>query len=133
MSSSVFFAPGRTSTTRQILNRQSLSGKNPTCVCQPPTSNKRVYNTSYNNSYTSDGNVAVNTNINTNTNNCDKSQIIVNPDNIETKNQRIARTVRHSSINRVQFGNHCLTNPSMFLGRIEGQPGGMVGPLRNKF
>lgn len=50
----------------------------------------------------------------------------------ETQNQRIVNLIRYSSGGRTQFGN-TNANPTTFLGRTEGQPGGTIGPIKNKF
>ena len=51
-----------------------------------------------------------------------------------TENQRIADLVRNSLGGRTQYGNFANRQQLVtFLGRTEGQPGGIIGPLRNKF
>ena len=51
-----------------------------------------------------------------------------------TENQRIADLVRNSLGGRTQYGNFVNRQQLVtFLGRTEGQPGGIIGPLRNKF
>lgn len=118
----IYFGPGVTRSsniTRQIINRQQQSGENPNCVCLPQSTNKRVYDTSYTNSEDQ----VIN------------RQIIVNPDNTQTQNQRIATTIRTSLGGRVQYGNPGIPQSTTFLGKTAGQPGGIIGSLRlrNKF
>jgi len=118
----IYFGPGVTRTssiTKQIINRQSQSGDNTNCVCVPQSTNKRVYDTSYTN--TEDQVI--------------HRQLIVNPDNIQTQNQRIATTIRTATTGRVQYGNPGIAQSTTFLGKTAGQPGGIVGSLRlrNKF
>jgi len=120
-STSAFFGPGgsTTSVTRQILNRQTQSGKNPTCACVPPSSNKRIYDTSFLNSA---GQVTY-------------TQVVVNPDNNQTTSQRISSIIKHYPGGRVQFGNPNIAQSTTFLGRVAGQPGGIIGltKIQNKF
>lgn len=54
---------------------------------------------------------------------------IVNP--TQTQSQRLARAVNYYPGGKIQFGdgNYRIT----YLGKTEGQPGGIIGPLRNKF
>jgi len=96
----VYFGPGRTSTTRQIVNQKFQNGTKPDCLCAP------LSNTKLTNSFTQ----------------------------TQTQNQRISSIINYSSGGRLQFGN-VITGiaSSTFLGRTEGQPGGIIGPLRNKF
>ena len=66
----------------------------------------------------------------------DKTSINTSSDNNNqyTENQRIADLVRNSLGGRVQYGNNINRQQlATFLGRTEGQPGGIIGPLRNKF
>lgn len=66
----------------------------------------------------------------------DKTSINTSSDNNNqyTENQRIADLVRNSLGGRVQYGNNINRKQlATFLGRTEGQPGGIIGPLRNKF
>lgn len=57
---------------------------------------------------------------------------IVNP--TQTQSQRLAEIVNFYAGGKVQYGNNtnCLANIT-YLGKTEGQPGGIVGPLRNKY
>ena len=120
-STSVFFGPGgaTTSVTRQIINRQAQSGKNPTCACLPPSSNKK----SYDNSYINNEGQLIN------------SQIIVDPYNRQTQSERVATIIRSHPGGKVQYGNPGIAQSTTFLGRTAGQPGGIIGTLRirNKF
>lgn len=60
---------------------------------------------------------------------------IVNP--TLTQSQRLVNGVNYYLGGRTQFGNGNTTRISYasvsYLGKTEGQPGGIVGPLRNKF
>jgi hypothetical protein len=46
---------------------------------------------------------------------------------------RQVNTILYSSGGRTVFGNTSTTNLVTFLGKREGQPGGIIGPLRNRF
>jgi len=54
-------------------------------------------------------------------------------DLVQPQNERIATIIQYSRGGRVQYGNQSLNQPTTFLGRTEGQPGGIIGPLKNKF
>ena len=55
-------------------------------------------------------------------------------DQTQTQTQRAVNAIKYSSGGRIIFGNRNLNSTGMsFLGRTEGQPGGIIGPLRNKF
>lgn len=100
----IYFGAGKTNSTRKIIN-STFYIENSVCKC--PEQNKESINTS------SDNN------------------------NQYTKNQRIADLVRNSLGGRTSYGNTNITGQQnslvTFLGRTEGQPGGIIGPLRNKF
>lgn len=53
----------------------------------------------------------------------------------QTQSQRIATIINSYPGGRVNFGNQIIGNstPITFLGKTEGQPGGLNRPLRNKF
>jgi hypothetical protein len=107
MSSIKYFGPGSTYTsyvTQKIIN---YKGDKTTgaCACPVPN-NKQIKLTSANNSQG------------------------------QTQNQRIATIINYSNGGRVQYGNSSLVAQPQrvtFLGRMEGQLGGTMGPLRNKF
>jgi hypothetical protein len=107
MSSIKYFGPGSTytsHTTQKIINYQGDKTIG-SCAC-PVQNNKQIKLTSANNSQG------------------------------QTQNQRIATIINYSNGGRVQYGNSSLvTQPQRvtFLGRTEGQLGGTMGPLRNKF
>ena len=107
MSSIKYFGPGSTYTshiTQKIINYQG-DKMTRTCACPVPN-NKQVLLTSANNSQG------------------------------QTQNRRIATIINYSRGGRMQYGNSSIvTQPqrAMFLGRTEGQLGGIIGPLRNKF
>jgi hypothetical protein len=48
----------------------------------------------------------------------------------QTQNQRIATIINYSKGGSIQYGN---SSRATFLGRTEGQLGGIIKPLRNKF
>ena len=51
-----------------------------------------------------------------------------------TQSQRAVNAIKYSTGGRVVYGNSGSTSNRLnFLGRTEGQPGGIIGPLRNKF
>jgi len=55
---------------------------------------------------------------------------------LSTQVERTVSTIRYSNGGRVSYGNvidGILVKKAIFLGRSEGQPGGIIGPLRNKF
>lgn len=55
---------------------------------------------------------------------------------VTTRVERIVTNILYSPGGRVTYGNIVngnLVRRSVFLGRSEGQPGGIIGPLRNKF
>lgn len=58
---------------------------------------------------------------------------IVNP--TQTQAQRAATIINYSKGGSTKFGNqgNIYGNPITFLGKTEGQPGGLNRPLRNKF
>ena len=59
-----------------------------------------------------------------------------NPDVIpfSTQTQRAVNAIRYASGGRIIYGNAGYNSTGVtFLGRTEGQPGGTIGPLRNKF
>jgi hypothetical protein len=117
--SSIYFGPAASSTTnitRKIIRAREQYG-DAKCACPPASTNKRIYDTSYTDSF---GNVS-------------QQKIIVNPDNKQTRSQRISTLINNSMGGRTQFGNPGITHSSTFLGRTEGQPGGIMGPLRNRF
>lgn len=122
MSNAAYFGPGGvTSVTRQILNRQSQSGNNLLCLCVPASSNKKVLS----NAVYDENGILI------------KPAVIKNLVLFQTQNERIATIINYSPGGRVQYGNSgmiCKINrPTTFLGRTEGQPGGIIGPLKNKF
>jgi len=119
MTTSMYFSPGgiNTSVTRQIINKQIQN--NNTCTCLPISSNKKVYNV---NSINNNGEI-------TNT------QIIKNINNKETTTQRIANILKYYPRGKIQYGNPNLSQSTTFLGKMEGQPGGIIGitKIKNKF
>ena len=56
-------------------------------------------------------------------------------DETQTQSQRIATIVNYYPGGRVSFGNENIaySRPVTFLGKTEGQPGGLNRPPRNKF
>jgi len=77
-----------------------------------------------------------------NTNN--NKQVLTNSNNIQgqTQNQRISNIVNNYLGGKTQFGNtiinngilcNNISNPITLLGRTEGQPGGIIISLKNKF
>jgi len=58
-----------------------------------------------------------------------------NPDVIpySTQTQRAVNAIRYSIGGKIVYGNGSINNGITFLGKREGQPGGIIGPLRNKF
>ena len=51
-----------------------------------------------------------------------------------TQSQRAVNAIKYSTGGRIVYGNSGSTSNRLnFLGRTEGQPGGIIGPLRNKF
>ena len=51
-----------------------------------------------------------------------------------TQSQRAVNAIKYSTGGRVVYGNSGTnSNRLNFLGRTEGQPSGIIGPLRNKF
>jgi len=51
-----------------------------------------------------------------------------------TQSRRAVNAINYSTGGRTIFGNSGTTsNRINFMGRTEGQPGGIIGPLRNKF
>jgi hypothetical protein len=118
LSNAYYFGPGGVTTvTRQIINRQLFSGENPHCVCLPASSNKKVLSNAV---YDENGIII-------------KPAVIKNLDLVQPQNERIATIIQYSRGGRVQYGNQSLNQPTTFLGRTEGQPGGIIGPLKNKF
>uniref|UniRef100_A0A6C0HCJ7 Uncharacterized protein n=1 Tax=viral metagenome TaxID=1070528 RepID=A0A6C0HCJ7_9ZZZZ len=118
ISNAAYFGPGGVTTvTRQIINRQYLTGGHPQCLCVPASSNKKVLSNAI---YNENGIII-------------KPEIIKNMDLVQTQNERIATIIKYSPGGRVQYGNPCSIKPTTFLGRTEGQPGGIICPLKNKF
>lgn len=113
-----YFGPGRTSTTKQIINRTSQSGSNPTCVCAPPSNNKKLIS---NKSEVNANGLIVQNNV----------YVGFSPQ--QTQNQRISTIIHYSPGGKVQYGNPGIAQSTTFLGKTAGQPGGIVGPLKNKF
>ena len=117
-SNAYYFGPGGVTTvTRQIITRQYLSGGNPQCLCIPASSNKKVLSKAV---YDENGLLI-------------KPTVFKNLDLVQTQNERIATIIKYSQGGRVQYGNRGSNQPTTFLGRTEGQPGGIIGPLKNKF
>jgi len=56
-------------------------------------------------------------------------------DETQTQSQRAATIINYYPGGRVSFGNENIaySRPITFLGKTEGQPGGLNRPLRNKF
>jgi VCBS repeat-containing protein len=51
-----------------------------------------------------------------------------------TQSQRAVNAIKYSTGGRVVYGNSATTSNRLnFLGRTEGQPGGIMGPVRNRF
>ena len=119
LSNAYYFGPGGVTTvTRQIINRQLFSGENPQCFCPPASSNKKVIS----NAVYDENGILI------------KPAVIKNLDLVQTKNERMATIIKYSPGGRVQYGNQGITQlTTTFLGRTEGQPGGIIGPLKNKF
>ena len=118
LSNAAYFGPGGvTSVTRQIINRQAQSGGNPTCICIPASSNKKVLS----NAVYDENGLQV------------RPVVTKNLDLVQTQNERIATIIKYSRGGTVQYGNFGNTDPVTFLGRTAGQPGGIIGPLKNKF
>ena len=118
LSNAYYFGPGGVTTvTRQIINRQLFSGGNPECLCVPASSNKKVLSNAV---YDENGIQVI-------------PAVIKNLDLVQTQNERIATIIRYSPGGRVQYGNVENIVPTTFLGRTAGQPGGIIGPLKNKF
>jgi len=118
LSNAAYFGPGGVTTvTRQIINRQYLTGGHPECLCIPSSSNKKIIS----NAVYDENCILI------------KPTVFKNLNLVQTKNERIATIIKYSPGGRVQYGNPCLNQLTTFLGRTEGQPGGICGPLRNKF
>jgi len=117
--SRMYFGPGSISSReiRKVIAAAHNRGSDAVCKCLPASSNKKVYYVTQENSF---GQLQT-------------RQIIVNPDIIETPNERIANIIRYSSGGKIQFGNPGIYQATTFLGRTEGQPGGIIGPIKNKF
>ena len=62
-------------------------------------------------------------------------KVLITSNNVqgETQSQRINNIVNYYLGGRTQFGNQGQGYYQIFLGKREGQPGGINGPLRNKF
>jgi hypothetical protein len=113
LSNAYYFGPGGVTTvTRQIINKQYLTGGHPECLCIPASSNKKVLSNAV---YDENG------------------ILIKNLDLVQPQNERMATIIKYSRGGTVQYGNQGLNQSTRFLGRTEGQPGGIIGPLRNKF
>jgi hypothetical protein len=56
-------------------------------------------------------------------------------DETQTQSQRMATIINSYPGGRTTFGNENIvySTPIVFLGKTEGQPGGLNGPPRNKF
>jgi len=118
LSNAAYFGPGGVTTvTRQIINRQFLSGINPQCLCVPASSNKKVLSDAV---YDENGLLI-------------KPAVIKNMDLVQQQNERIATIIKYSPGGRVQYGPTDTNQLVRFLGRTAGQPGGIIGPLKNKF
>jgi len=122
MSNAAYFGPGGVTTvTRQILNRQYLTGGHPECLCIPASSNKKVLS----NAVYDENGILI------------KPAVIKNLDLVQTQNERIATIIKYSPGGRVQYGNFPINGninrQTTFLGRREGQPGGIIGTIKNKF
>jgi hypothetical protein len=51
-----------------------------------------------------------------------------------TQSQRAVNAIKYSTGGRVVYGNSATTSNRLnFMGRTEGQPGGIMGPVRNRF
>ena len=118
LSNAAYFGPGGVTTvTRQIITRQYLTGGNPLCLCIPASSNKKVLSNAV---YDENGLLI-------------KLAVIKNLDLVQPQNERLATIIKYSPGGRIQYGNQGIVRPTTFLGRTEGQPGGIIGPLKNKF
>jgi hypothetical protein len=63
-------------------------------------------------------------------------KVLITSNNVQgqTKNQRIANIVNNYLGGKIQFGNYTeRRQPILFMGKMEGQSGGIMGPLKNKF
>jgi hypothetical protein len=63
-------------------------------------------------------------------------QVVMTSNNDSTGTTRLDRqinTILYSKGGRTVFGNTGTTNLVNLLGKREGQPGGIIGPLRNRF
>lgn len=119
LSNAYYFGPGGVTTvTRQIINRQLFSGENPQCLCPPASSNKKVLS----NAVYDENGILI------------KPAVIKNLDLVQPQNERIATIIKYSPGGRLQYGNQGIAqSTTTFLGRTAGQPGGIIGPLKNKF
>jgi hypothetical protein len=54
-------------------------------------------------------------------------------DSTQSENTRVSQILSSSLGGRITFGNRYIPYKTTFLGGIEGQPGGIPRPLRNKF
>jgi hypothetical protein len=106
-----FFGPGASTNNlgSKITKTPSAKTDNSFCECAQTASSKKVYNPNT------------------------SQEIIVNPQNEQTWNQKVATLVLYSQGGRTQFGYSAEIQNVRFLGRVEGQLGGIIGPLRNRF
>jgi len=51
----------------------------------------------------------------------------------QTENMRIAQTLTNTLGGKITWGNYGISSKVNYLGRVEGQPGGSLKPLRNQF
>jgi len=102
---SVFFIPGkRAGNINRIVNNQC---ENATSACQNQNINSKIVKNS-------------------------NSDVIP----LSTQVERTVSAIRYSNGGRVTYGNiinGIQVKSITFLGRTEGQSGGIIGPLRNKF
>ena len=52
---------------------------------------------------------------------------------IQTENMRVSQILSNNLGGKITWGNGGIPTKVNYLGRTEGQPGGIIGPLRNKF
>jgi hypothetical protein len=68
---------------------------------------------------------------------CNQNKVITNKqgytDSTITNNMRVAQIISSNLGGRITFGNFGNPVPVSYLGGIEGQPGGLPRPIRNKF
>jgi hypothetical protein len=54
-------------------------------------------------------------------------------DPLQTENMRIASTITNNLGGKITWGNFGIPAKVNYLGQVEGQPGGSLRPLRNRF